>query len=60
MKTKTFDCVEMKRQGAEWVQKQIAGMSPQEELDFWKKQTQNLRRQQIEEESVSEENSASS
>lgn len=47
MKTKIFDCVEMKRRGAEWVQKQIHGISAQQELDFWNKQTEALRHQQI-------------
>jgi len=46
MKIKTFDCVEMKRRGAEEVQKQIVGMTPQQELDFWKQQTEELRRLQ--------------
>lgn len=40
MKTKKFDCVEMKRQGAEIVQKEIAGMTQEQELEYWKKHTE--------------------
>ncbi len=42
-KEKPFDCVEMKRRGAEHVQRQIAGMTREQELEFWKKQTEKLR-----------------
>jgi hypothetical protein len=48
MKAKAFDCVEMKRHGAEQVQQQIAGMSPSQELDFWRKQTEEIRQRQHE------------
>jgi len=48
MKTKAFDCVEMKRRGAEQVQQQIAGMDVQQELDFWRNQTEEIRRRQKE------------
>ena len=34
MKSKTFDCVRMKRQGAEQVMKQMEGKSLQEQLDY--------------------------
>ncbi len=46
MKKKTFDCVEMKRRGAEHVRNQIAGMTPQQELEFWRKRTDELRNRQ--------------
>jgi hypothetical protein len=46
MKVKTFDCVEMKRRGAEQVRQQIAGMSPLQELEFWRNQTEEIRRRQ--------------
>ena len=48
MKTKTFDCVEMKRRGAAQVQQKVAGMTPQQELEYWREQTQQLRRRQRE------------
>jgi len=43
MKKKAFDCVEMKRRGAEKVQEQVKGMSAQEELEFWHRRTLALR-----------------
>lgn len=46
MKTKTFDCVEMKRRGAELVQQRLAGMTPEEQLEYWRQQTDELRREQ--------------
>ena len=48
MKTKTFDCVQMKRRGAARVQQQIANLTPEQELEFWRKQTDTLRRRQQE------------
>lgn len=48
MKTKTFDCVEMKRRGAVAVQAKTAGMTPEQELQFWREQTDLLRRRQQE------------
>ncbi len=46
MKAKTFDCVEMKRRGAELVQQHIADMTPEQELDYWRQQTEDLYREQ--------------
>ena len=46
MKVKIFDCVEMKTRGAEQVRQQIAGMSPLQELEFWRNQTAEIRRRQ--------------
>lgn len=46
MKTKTFDCVEMKRRGAAMVQEKVAGMTPEQELQFWRQQTELLRQEQ--------------
>ena len=46
MKTKKFDCVEMKHLGAEKVQEQIAGMTRKEEIRFWKERSQHLRQHQ--------------
>ena len=45
-KAKTFDCVEMKRRGADLVQKRIAGLSPEQELEYWRERTAELRRRQ--------------
>ena len=47
MKTKkTFDCVRMKRQGSERVMKQMEGKSPQEQLEYWQKGTEELKKLQ--------------
>ncbi len=46
MKTKTFDCVEMKRRGAEYVYSIIKDMTPQEEVEYWRKCTEEMRREQ--------------
>jgi hypothetical protein len=46
MKTKRFDCVRMKRAGAERVLAETAGMSRDQELRFWQAQTDALRRRQ--------------
>ena len=47
MKTKkTFDCVEMKRRGAERIYNQIANMTLKEQLAFWQERTELLRKHQ--------------
>ena len=46
MKTKTFDCVQMKRKGGELVQKRLEGKSLKQQLDFWKKGTTELKKLQ--------------
>ena len=46
MKTKTFDCVEMKRRGAERVMKLLEGKTFEEKLKFWKNGTQELKKMQ--------------
>jgi hypothetical protein len=44
MKTKTFDCVQMKRQGAELVRKELEGKSPEQKLEYWQKATEELKK----------------
>ena len=43
MKKKTFDCVEMMHKGAERVRQQVEGMTMEEELAYWRRQTEALR-----------------
>ena len=43
MKAKIFDCVEMKRRGAELVQKQLEGKSLAQKLEYWQKGTDELK-----------------
>ena len=45
---KEYDCVEMKNKAAEKIKKKIAGLTPKEELTFWKNQTESLRKRQRE------------
>ena len=47
MKTKkTFNCVEVKRRGAEIIHKQIATLTPKEQLIFWQKRNELLKKRQ--------------
>ena len=43
---KEFNCVEMKRKGAERLQKKLAGLTLQEELKFWQERTKELKKEQ--------------
>ncbi|MCX5639118.1 MAG: hypothetical protein NTX52_15700 [Planctomycetota bacterium] len=46
MKTKTFDCVQMKRKGAVLVQKQLQGKTFEQRVEFWEKGTEELKKLQ--------------
>jgi len=46
LKTKTFDCLRMKRQGAEQVMKQVEDKSLQEQFEYWQKGAADLKRLQ--------------
>ncbi len=46
MKNKSFDCVEFQDRAGERIYEQIKGMTIQEQLDFWRKQTEILRQHQ--------------
>jgi hypothetical protein len=39
---KSFDCVEMKHRGAEKVQAKLAGMSREQQLEYWRLRTDEL------------------
>ena len=43
---KTFDCIKMKRRGAERIYTQIANMTLKEQLAFWQERTELLRKRQ--------------
>ena len=45
---KTFDCVEMQHRGAEHVRKLTEGMTLEEELEFWRRRTAEMRKRQAE------------
>jgi hypothetical protein len=46
MKTKRFDCVQMKRLGAAKVREQTATLTREQELHFWEERSQYLRQRQ--------------
>ena len=46
MKTKTFDCVEMKHRGAEKVREQTKDMTLKQELAFWQERSRLLKQRQ--------------
>lgn len=46
MKTKTFDCVRMKRRGAELVRKQLEGKLFGQQLEYWQEGTDELKKLQ--------------
>jgi hypothetical protein len=48
MKTKSFDCVAMKREGSRRVYELTKDMTLEQELTFWRKKTAQLRRRQRE------------
>lgn len=39
---KSFDCVEMKRRGAEKIREKLQGMTREEELAYWARGTEEL------------------
>jgi hypothetical protein len=46
MKTKAFDCVEMKRRGAEIVRQRLAGMTLEQEIEYWRQRSEEFRKEQ--------------
>ena len=44
MKTKDFDCVEMKHKGAQQVYEATKDMTVEEEVEYWRKRTEEARR----------------
>lgn len=47
-KKKTFDCVEMKRRGGDRVYQRLKDLSQEEQIEYWRKRTEELRREQEE------------
>ena len=45
---KKFDCVEMKRRGGALVYERLKGMSAEEEIEYWRRRTEELRKEQAE------------
>ncbi len=56
-KTKSFDCVEMKHKAGEKIEHSLQGKSLSQRLEFWKEQTEKLKKRKkrlFESSSVSE------
>ena len=48
MKTKIFDCVEMKRQGSLRIHERIKGMTFEQKVEYWRQRSEAFRRRQQE------------
>ena len=48
MRKKTFDCVEMQHRGGDHVRRLTASMTLEEELAFWRRETETFRKEQAE------------
>ena len=46
MNKKTFDCVEMKREGARRVYEQIKDMALEDEIEYWRRRSEEFRQEQ--------------
>ena len=46
MKTKTFDCVEMKRRGAARIYEETKDLSLEQRIEFWRRRNEAFRREQ--------------
>jgi hypothetical protein len=44
MRTKAFDCVEMKRQGSLRVHEQLKGLTVEQQIDYWRQRSRDFRR----------------
>jgi len=44
MKTKTFDCVEMKHKAGERIYQQLKGKSVEEQIEFWREIEEKYRK----------------
>ena len=43
MKTKTFDCIEMKRQGSQRIYEAIKDMTVEQKIAYWREQSRQFR-----------------
>jgi hypothetical protein len=46
MKTKRFDCIEMKRRGAARIHERLQGMTFEQEVAYWTERSEAFRRDQ--------------
>jgi len=48
MKTKTFDCVEMKRKAAARIHEQIGDLALEQKIEYWRRRSEEFRAEQEE------------
>lgn len=48
MKTKTFDCVEMKRRAAARIHAQIGDLTLEQKIEYWRRRSEEFRAEQEE------------
>ena len=48
MKTKTFDCVEMKRRAAARIHEEIGDLTLEQKIEYWRRQSEQFRAEQEE------------
>jgi len=46
MKTKTFDCVEMKRQGSLRIHERLKHMTVEQQIEYWRQRSEEFEREQ--------------
>ena len=46
MKTKTFDCVEMKRRAALRIHEELKDLTLEQKIDYWKRRSEEMRERQ--------------
>jgi len=46
MKTKTFDCVEMKRRAAARIHEEIGDLTLEQKIEYWRQQSEQFRAEQ--------------
>lgn len=44
MKTKTFDCVEMKRKAARRIYEELKDKSVEEQIEYWRRGTEEMKK----------------
>jgi len=45
MKTKSFDCVEMKRKGSQMIHERLKGKTVEEQIAFWQERNEQFRKE---------------
>lgn len=45
-RNKSFDCIEMKRRGALKIHERLASMSIEEQVEYWRRRSDELRRRE--------------